>query len=141
MGFDLQDSLGFIIRKTSGKIKSEMQNRFRPWDITPEQWVFIHFLGDQDGLSPQQLSDISHKDRANTLRIIDKLQRKELVTRRPCTKDRRVSHIFLTERGRRIREELEAVIRKMQMEAMAGIDLDRISELKQVLHRMLQNFG
>ena len=139
MNFKLQESLGFIIRKTSGRIKTEMLSRFRPWDITPEQWVFLRLLWEQDGLSPQQLSDLSCKDRANTLRILDKLQRKELVMRCPCLQDRRASRIFLTERGRSLKQELEPVVEKMYSDALRGIAPEKIPELRQTLNRIFEN--
>ena len=141
MDFYLHESLGFIIRRTSGKIKSEMLNRFRRWDITPEQWAFIRFLWDQDGLTPQQLSDISCKDRPNTLRIIGKLEQKELVLRVPCPQDRRASQVFLTAKGRNVKVELDPVLQDLLENALGGISFAQQEELKAALNRIYQNLG
>ena len=47
---------------------------------------------------------------SNTTRLIDKLIKKELVTRQTCESNRRKMEIYITENGLKLLAELDAVV-------------------------------
>lgn len=141
MDFKLEDSLGFIVNKTSAKLKNELFQRLNPYDVTPEQWSVLNFLWEQDGLSltPKELSDIVLKDKPNTNRILAKLQAKELIVLKPHPTDRRAYQIFLTDRGWTLRSEIIPVAIQLLEEATRGIEKNKVAEMKKLLNQIYNN--
>ncbi|MFT9493938.1 MarR family winged helix-turn-helix transcriptional regulator [Anaerosolibacter sp.] len=137
--FKLDDSLGFILNRTNTKLKNEMFQRFKEYDITPEQWSVLNCLWVQEGVTPKELADAIYKDKPNTIRILEKLQKKELIVRKPHPVDKRAFQIFLTDRGWALREELIPIVMILLEEATAGIRRDKVAEMKKMLNQIFDN--
>jgi DNA-binding MarR family transcriptional regulator len=137
--FKLDDSLGFILNRTNTKLKNEMFQRFKKYDITPEQWSVLNCLWVQEGATPKELADIIYKDKPNTNRILEKLQKKELIVRKPHLVDKRAFQIFLTDRGWALRNELIPIVMQLLEEVTIGIETDKVTEMKKLLNKMFDN--
>lgn len=139
MEFKKDDSLGFILNRTSTKFKNELLQRFKEYDVTPEQWSVLNCLWEQEGVTPKELSDAISKDKPNTNRILEKLEMKEFITRKPHPVDKRAFQIFLTNRGLEIRDELIPKAMKVLEDAVRGIEEDKVEEMKKLLNQMYYN--
>jgi DNA-binding MarR family transcriptional regulator len=139
MDFQLDESLGFLLNKTNTKLKNELFQRFKDYDITPEQWSVLNRLWEHQGATPKELADLIFKDKPNTNRILEKLQAKELIVRKAHPVDKRAFQVFLTERGRVLREQLVAIVKKLHEEVTAGIEESKVTEMKGLLNHMFRN--
>ena len=139
MEFRLEDSLGFILNKTNTKLKNKLSQRFNEFNVTPEQWAVLNGLWTQEGLTPKELADITFKDKPNTNRILEKLQAKGLIVRRPHPVDKRAYQIFLTDHGRELKAELVPKVLQLLEEATAGIDKQKVLEMMNLLNQMYDN--
>lgn len=139
MKFKLYDSLGFILNKTNTKLKNELFHRFKEYDITPEQWCILNCLWEQESVTPKELADIIFKDKPNTNRILEKLQKKGLIVRKPHPIDKRAFQIFLTDRGWALKDELIPKGMQLIEEATAGIEKHKIVEIKKLLNQIYDN--
>lgn len=141
MGFKLYDSLGFILNKTNTKLKNELFHRFKEYDITPEQWAILNCLWEQEGVTPKELADIMFKDKPNTNRILEKLQTKGLVVRKPHPIDKRAFQVFLTDRGWTLRDKLIPKCMQLLEEATVGIEKHKVVEMKKLLNQIYDNLN
>ncbi|MFM9330904.1 MarR family winged helix-turn-helix transcriptional regulator [Paenibacillus mesotrionivorans] len=139
MDFRLEESLGFILNKTNTKLKNQLFQRFKEDDITPEQWSVLTCLWQQEGISPKELADLIYKDKPNTNRILEKLQAKGLILRKPHPIDRRAYQIYLTELGWAIKDKLIAKVTQLQDEVTAGMEQAQVEEMKRLLNQMYAN--
>ncbi|HML35607.1 MarR family winged helix-turn-helix transcriptional regulator [Sporomusa sphaeroides] len=139
MEFKLNDSLGFILNKTNTKLKNELLQRLKEYDVTPEQWAILNCLWEQEGVTPKELSDRIDKDKPNTNRILEKLQMKELIVRKPHPVDKRAFQIFLTDKGWAVREQLIPRAKELLDKATTGIDEHKVTELKNMLNQIYYN--
>lgn len=139
LNFTIDDSLGFILSKVNTKLKNELLQRLKQRDITPEQWVVLNRLWEQDGITPKELADLNYKDKPNTNRILDKLIIKGFVTREPHPVDQRSFQIFLTDSGRELREELIPQVQQLLSKATSGIEQRKVTELKKILNQIYDN--
>lgn len=137
--FKIEDSLGFIISRVSGKLKNELFHELKEYDITPEQWAVLNFLWEGDGITPKELSDITFKDKPNTNRILDNLLKKGLVIRRPHPTDGRAFLIFLTDEGKGLREKLVPKAVSLLEKATRHINERKIKEFKILLNQIYDN--
>lgn len=137
--FTLSESLGFILNKTNSKLKNELFRRLKENDITPEQWAVLSCLWEQEGITPKELADIISKDKPNTNRILEKLQKKELIIRKPHSVNKRAFQIFLTARGWALRDVLITKVMQLTDEATIGMDAHKVLELKKLLNQIYSN--
>ena len=141
MEFKLEDSLGFILNKTSTKLKNKLFQRFNEYNVTPEQWSVLNCLWTQEGISPKELADIIFKDKPNTNRILEKLQMKELIVRKPHPVDKRAYQIFLTNRGWELKNQLVPIAMQLLEEATIGIEKNKVVEIINLLNQMYDNLA
>jgi DNA-binding MarR family transcriptional regulator len=109
------------------------------YDITPEQFGVLARLRVQQGLNQSQLGDRMLKDRHNITRILNLLEKRGYIERRPDASDRRIFRIFLTESGREIQKELTPIVVKHLDELLDGVhDQDR-EAIRKILERIVAN--
>ncbi|MBC9784328.1 MarR family transcriptional regulator [Heliobacterium chlorum] len=139
MDFKLEDSLGFILNKTNTKLKNKLLQRFSEYNVTPEQWSVLSCLWAQEGITPKELADMIFKDKPNTNRILEKLEIKELIVRKPHPVDKRAYQIFLTNHGRALRDELVPKAMQLIEEATMGIEKQKVAETIKLLNQIYDN--
>jgi DNA-binding MarR family transcriptional regulator len=139
MKFKLDDSLGFILNKVNTKLKNELFQQLKEYDVTPEQWAVLNCLWEQEGITPKELADMTFKDKPNTNRILEKLQIKELIFRQPHPVDKRAYQLFLTDRGLALREKLIPKVQKILVKATTGLKEEKVTVLKNMLNQIYHN--
>ena len=115
MHFQDQNSeqlLFFLIKRTSRAFMRRLNHNFSEagHDITGEQWRLLTRLWCKDGQRQQDLADVVHKDKTSITRLIDSMEKHDLVVRIPDRMDRRQKLIYLTDKGKRLREESMQVV-------------------------------
>lgn len=139
MKFDLEDSLGFIVQRTALKMKYELNRVFKPHGITPEQWGLLNYLWQKDGIAQKELSDKSYKDQPSVTRILDKLESKGLIVRRLNPRDKRELLVFLSDRGRELKDELFPLAAGYLQKAQRGISEKDLNLFKMLLTKVYNN--
>jgi DNA-binding MarR family transcriptional regulator len=107
--------------------------------ITPEQFGLLTHLWKQDGVSQQELAILTNRDRANITRIIDILEREEMVERRDDENDRRVFKIFLTAKGQGLEECTARIAKQAIKDATQGLTKEEIDICMKVLNKTIEN--
>lgn len=108
-------------------------------DITPEQWLILFRLHEQDGLSQGELADKDLHDHPNVTRMLDALEKRALVVRRPAPDDRRKSLIFLTDTGREILAQVLPKTIEERKKVLNGLTAQEINQFTDVLKKIEAN--
>ncbi len=108
-------------------------------DITMEQWTVMTCLWREDKVTQQKLCDLTSKDKPSITRLIDNLEKRDLVTRVADSNDRRVNLIHLTSRGERLQSQAMESINKIAVKALNGIDESELNISKNVLKKIIAN--
>ena len=98
-------------------------------------------LWHRDGQRQQDLADFVHKDKTSITRSIDGMEKRDLVVRIPDRLDRRQKLIYLTDKGKRLREELMQVVQKTSLEAQQGIKSEHLDVFRDVLASIRENLS
>ena len=85
-------------------LKSHLQAHLKKFGITMQQFNVLRIL---NGQFPNPATIALIKERmldkmSDASRIVNRLERKELVRREPSTTDRRIIDVFITEKGRKL---------------------------------------
>lgn len=139
MNFSLDESLGFIIYRTHLRLKNSLNQSFKPFDITTEQWGILNRLWEKDGVSQKDLAEKTHKDQPNITRILDKLEQKGLIRRELNPGDRRAFSVFLTKEGYSLKGHLVPIAESSLEKALKGFTPEEVQTLKDSLNRIYDN--
>lgn len=139
--FNLGLPYSYFINRAGHLLKYELLQAFKKngCDITPEQWAVLTRLWEQDGLSQVELSDLTFKDRPVITRIIDILERKEVIIRRPDGHDRRIVRLYLTQKGKDYQEKLVPLAREVLERGQSGISEEEIQRTTSTLQKIITN--
>jgi MarR family transcriptional regulator, organic hydroperoxide resistance regulator len=139
--FHLDDSFGYLINLAAQRLKYELHQTFQAkgYDITPEQWAVLNRLWEEDGLSQVELAERTFKDKPGTTRILNLLEQKGIVARRPDENDGRVLRVFLTKIGRDLKAKLIPCAEEVLTKSGKNITKEELAQFKLTLHRILKN--
>lgn len=133
----------FITGKASTAIARRLQKNFKQAnvDITIEQWSVLYHLWKQDGLSQQQLCDATFRDKPSITRLVDNLEKLQLVKRVANKDDRRINMIYLTDQARELQEQTMQLANQTLNEALEGVTNGQIEIAKEVLQQVYDNLA
>jgi DNA-binding MarR family transcriptional regulator len=139
--FQLDQSFGYNINRAAHRLEYELLQAFKRGghDITPQQWAVLNRLWEQDGLSQVEIADRTFKDRPVITRIVDILERKGVVVRRPDAQDRRVIRVYLTPKGKTYQETLVPLAEEALKRGRAGISEEELAVMTAALRKIIAN--
>ena len=139
--FNQEDLFGILNGRISTLINRDLYNRFRKADlgITAEQWTILAILWQKDKVTQQTLSDITLRDKPSITRLIDNLEKQNLVVRISDSSDRRVNLIYLTPKGIDLEKQASIIINEVVNKILDEISNDEILVCRNVLKKILNN--
>ncbi|PPA70904.1 MarR family winged helix-turn-helix transcriptional regulator [Jeotgalibacillus proteolyticus] len=137
----LDHSLGYKLFHSSRLMNSRLIRNFKVngFDLTYEQWQILSRLYEKDGQTQNELAIQNERDQASVSRLIDNMLKRNLVTRVPQKKDRRVNYIYLTDEAKRIRQELEDSAQKTIRQASEEISPEDLAVTLRTLDKIRKN--
>lgn len=131
----------FITGKASTAIARRLQKKFNNagLNLTIEQWSVLYHLWKEDGKSQQQLCNDTFRDKPSITRLVDNLEKLNLVKRVPSESDRRINMIYLTKQAQKLEEETMQIADETLNEALKTVPLDKIEVCKEVLQIVYDN--
>ncbi len=110
-------------------------------DITTEQWTVLACLWKQDKVTQQTLCQLTTKDKPSMTRLIDNLEKRNLVTRVSHESDRRINLIHLTQEGMILQKKATAIVKKIVDKTLDGIREDEMNIARNVLKKIMHNLA
>lgn len=131
----------FLTGKVSTAISRRLQRNLKAGklNITAEQWTILYHLWHEEGLTQQELANLTFRDKPSITRLINNLEKMTLVIRVNDKQDRRSNLIYLTKEGRKLREEgLKQSLITLQ-EATAGLEIEDLQAAQMILDKVFNN--
>lgn len=138
---ELDNYIGFILNNVTRKFSQFTVNFFKEYNITPEQAGIIRRLGEEEGITQKDLAIRMDKDQTNVTRLLDQLERKDLVTRNRSKADRRSSLTYLTDEGKKLNEYIIPAEQEIMNVALRGISEERKALLKEIIGEITENIN
>jgi DNA-binding MarR family transcriptional regulator len=142
-GIVVDNAIGFWLHRVYQASRNEMYRVFREHgeDLTPEQWAVLIRLWEQDGRAQSDLSEATFRDAPTMSRIVDGMETRGLIERRPHPEDRRIKLIHLTRHGRALEKKLVPLVEKLVAGMVEGIPERDLHTTRTTLRRMFTNLG
>ncbi len=128
-----------------GKVSSAINRTFlrafatEGIDITTEQWSVLACLWKTDGITQQDLCNLTSKDKPSMTRLIDKLECSKLVNRISSLTDRRINLIQLTETGTNLEVKATDIVQAIVAKTLSNISDEELSTSRNVLKKIMTN--
>lgn len=137
----IEDCFAFLLGKAYQHINQEARQRLAPHGVTPAQYGLLEVLWEHDGQSGAELSERLQLDSATMTGLLDRLERAELVVRRPDGADRRVNRVALTAQGQALRVPLDRTMDEVNAGVVARLGNEKAELLRTILAELGQVVG
>lgn len=108
-------------------------------DLTFEMLSVLRCLWEQDGINQQEIADQTVKDKASMTYLLDNLTKRELVYRQEDDNDRRNKKVFLTEKGKQLRVQIQPWVTEMFSMVGYGLPENSIRSMTKVMEKIRGN--
>ena len=131
----------FITGKASTAIARRLQKKFNNagLNITIEQWSVLYHLWKKEGVSQQEICNATFRDKPSITRLVDNLEKLNLVKKVASENDRRINLIYLTKDAQKLQEETMAIADETLNDALENVPTDKVDICKEVLQIVYDN--
>jgi DNA-binding MarR family transcriptional regulator len=140
-GVVLEKAMAYWVHRVYQASRNELFRLFRDEgeEITPEQWIVLVRLWEQDGRTQTDLGESTFRDRPTMSRILDGMERRGLVERRADPESARVWRVHLTPQGKGLRKKLVPKAKKLVGRMQRGISERDLAVTRETLRKMFVN--
>ena len=141
MSNDDERHIGFLISDVARLMRTAFDRRVRRLGLTRSQWLVINRLHRRPGATQSELADMLEVEKATAGRMVDRMEKKGWVVRRPDATDRRVNRLHLPAEADLIQLRLAQIADRTVDDALALLSLaerEQFSEWMWRVKRRLQ---
>lgn len=101
----LRDTILYKLFSVQQRLVTSVHKDFDDVDITHQNYITLHFIYENPGISQNELARLNCKDKNVIVKTLDKLEAEGLARRAQSKEDRRSYELYVTKKG-------EAIIKK-----------------------------
>jgi MarR family transcriptional regulator, transcriptional regulator for hemolysin len=122
---DFERDLLFLLNDVARLLRVDADKRARAHGMTRAQWGILIWLERQPGISQKELAELLEVEPITVARLIDRLEARGLVERRPDPRDRRIWRLHLSPPAHLMLREIN--VQRAEMAEMVGTGIDEVS--------------
>ncbi|HEY8288696.1 MAG TPA: MarR family transcriptional regulator [Acetobacteraceae bacterium] len=126
----------FLMHDVARLLRVHADKRARAHGMTRAQWGILVWLERQPGLSQKELAELLDVEPITVARLIDRLEARGMVERRPDPKDRRIWRLHLRPAAHAVLGEIDRHRAEMTRMVSEGIDDETLEVMIEALLRM-----
>jgi DNA-binding MarR family transcriptional regulator len=141
--FNIEDTLGYAVSKAHQAMLNYFTYLLKTnnLNITVEQWAVLNIAYTLPGISQSDIARMTQTDKANIMRMIDLLEKKNFINRKSDENDRRVHRIYLTKEGEEMLGAIIPIAEEANRMSATGISPKELETLKKMLRQIRANTG
>ena len=136
MDEDYDKNFGFLIHDVARLMRVAYDRRMKPLGLTRSQWWVINHLFFHPGISQTNLAKLLDVGRATLGRLLDRLEAKKWIYRRPDDKDSRIKRVYLSDTVRPTLQTMRHEAKRTVDGALSSLSEKEQSQLFSMLQRM-----
>jgi DNA-binding MarR family transcriptional regulator len=143
MTFKIEDHPGILLKKAARLFEQVANKKLSYLGVTHAQTVILVRLWAKEGLNQMELVNSSGLDQSTVVRLLDRMERDELIYRIRNQQDRRVYNFFLTAKAKEICQKLEAhsyEMTELAHQSLSQQDMDKLTQLINTVIGNLEHF-
>ena len=134
---DFITSLPMVLNRTLDAIMPPYRDLFPEFGVTEQQWQVLRLLWEQKHLTSSQISNFTLLPAPSLVGILDRLEKKGLVSRLRSTLDRRQVHIAITLKGQKLQEKVIPRVQSIQELNKKNFSTEDWVQINSILNKFL----
>ena len=128
----------YLLNQTNQAMRTQLEQELRAVGLTGIQYTVLSIVGSREGISSAELSRRFFVTQQSMIEIVAGLERRGLLHRSPNPQNRRILAAALTQAGREILAEADAIADSVESSAFSSLSEDDFSELRRILSGLLR---
>ena len=135
------DRLAHLVKDATRALVRALQVRLAGHSVSFGHWTFLRVLWEGDGLTQRELSARAGVMEPTTFAALKAMERLGYVRRRKLNGDRKKMFVFLTAKGRGLRERLVPLAEDVNRIAVAGVRRADVTAARAALLAIIENLA
>jgi len=129
-------SVAFLVSSLGYTVSRRFHQVLKPLELEPGEFALLRAVAAGDGESQNALAERLHISPSWMVAIVDDLEKRELVERRPHARDRRIRNLHLTATGRKLLRQAERKAQQFDREVTEPLSEAELGQLLELLQRV-----
>ena len=135
------DRLAHLVKDATRALVRALQMRLAEHDVSFGHWTFLRILWEHDGLTQRALSEEAGVMEPTTFAALKAMEQLGYVERRHLADNRKNVYVFLTPRGRALKEKLVPLAEDVNRVAVDGLDPADVVRTRKLLLAVIENLA
>jgi DNA-binding MarR family transcriptional regulator len=109
--------------------------------VYPGQPPLLFIIGKKDGPSQKELAEKLHIKAATITVMLHRMEKAKLIERRPDNNDQRISRVYLTGEGKKVRDEAIMSLKTMEDDCFSNFTTEEKLLMRRLLMQMRNNLA
>jgi DNA-binding MarR family transcriptional regulator len=135
------DRLAHLVKDATRALLRALQMRLTAHDVSLGHWTFLRILWEKEGLTQRELSDEAGVMEPTTFSALNAMEKLGYITRRQMPDNRRKVHVFLTPKGRALKDKLVPLAEEVNRIAVSDVPAEHIAATRRTLLAIIENLA
>lgn len=135
------DRLAHLIKDATRALVRALQVRLADHKVSFGHWAFLRILWERDGFTQRELSELAGVMEPTTYAALKSMERLGHVVRRRLNGDRKKAYVFLTPKGRALKDRLVPLAEAVNTVAIRSVRAGDVETTRQVLLAIIANLA
>jgi len=136
-----EDRLAHLVKDATRALVRALQMRLAEHGVSFGHWTFLRILWERDGLTQRELSGQAGVMEPTTFSALTAMEKIGYVRRRRVAENRKNVYVFLTAKGRALKEKLVPLAEDVNRAAVTDIPDEDISKTREILIAIIVNLA
>jgi MarR family transcriptional regulator, organic hydroperoxide resistance regulator len=135
------DRLAHLVKDATRALVRALQVRLAGHGVSFGHWTYLRILWEHDGLTQRELSARAGVMEPTTFGALKAMEERGYLTRRQRRDNRKNVFVFLTPRGRALKEKLVPLAEDVNRLAVSGMTQGDVAKLRKLLLALIENLA
>jgi DNA-binding MarR family transcriptional regulator len=135
------DRLAHLVKDATRALVRALQARLAGYNVSFGHWAFLRILWEHDGLTQRELSEHAGVMEPTTFAALKAMERLGYIIRQRVGGDKKKLYVFLTPKGRRLKEQLVPLAEMVNKIAVRGMNRADVATTREVLLAIIANLA
>jgi DNA-binding MarR family transcriptional regulator len=135
------DRLAHLVKDATRALVRALQMRLAEHKVSFGHWTFLRILWEQEGLTQRELSEQAGVMEPTTFSALTAMDKLGYIARRKLAGDRKKSYVYLTPRGRMLKNRLVPLAEEVNRIAVQGVAAADVACTRAVLLKLIENLA
>jgi len=135
------DRLAHLVKDATRALLRALQMRLTAHDVSLGHWTFLRILWEKDGFTQRELSEEAGVMEPTTFSALNAMEKLGYISRRQMPDNRKKVYVFLTPKGRQLKDKLVPLAEDVNRIAVASVPAEHIAATRRTLLAIIENLA